>query len=225
MLRDGKFLIPSFQRHFIWNPEHICNLWESIFLGYPVGSIIYWRTSIRLKIHQQLGGFYIPLGNEERIRHYAYILDGQQRATSLFITFYGGNGRVKDKPDFNYTLYFDLTNREFFFENELYQRRWITPDEFLIRLQDVPNLTADFSQQLAAVSGFNHKVATNFRQLQFIFTNYEISLLRLHGFNITEACDVYERINQNGIRLENLDILIARNFQNSPTVIEEDFPK
>jgi hypothetical protein len=31
-------------------------------------------------------------------------------------------------------------------------------------------------------------------------------------------------MNQGGIRLENMDVIIARNFHNDPTIIEEDFP-
>ena len=223
MLADGKFLIPSFQRYFVWNPEHISNLWESIFLGYPIGSILYWRTPVRLKIHRRLGGFYIPQGSSDR-KLRSYILDGQQRATSLFIAFYGGMGRVKEQPDFNYTLYFDLAKRSFFFENELYRRRWDTPEEFLIRLRDVPDLTADFSQRLTAVSGFNHKIADNLKQLQYMFTNYDIPVICLQGFDIAGVCDIFERLNQTGMKLENMDIIIARNFHNNPTVIEEDFP-
>jgi len=223
LLANGRFLIPSFQRYFVWDPEHISNLWESIFLGYPIGSILYWRTKLRLKIHRQLGGFFIPPGGSDRQLH-AYILDGQQRATSLFIAFYGGRGQVKGQSDFNYTLYFDLTKRSFFFENELYRRRRDTPGEFLIRLQDVPDLTADFGQRLAGVPGFNSKIASNLRQLQFIFTNYEIPLICLQGFDIGGVCDIFERVNQSGVKLESMDIFIARTFHNNPTVVEEDFP-
>jgi hypothetical protein len=31
-------------------------------------------------------------------------------------------------------------------------------------------------------------------------------------------------MNQTGMRLQNIDILIARGFKNYPTVVEEDFP-
>jgi hypothetical protein len=35
---------------------------------------------------------------------------------------------------------------------------------------------------------------------------------------------IYERINQTGMRLKNMDILIAWGFKNYGTVVEEDFP-
>lgn len=224
MLANGKFLIPTFQRHFVWDPQHISKLWESIYLNYPIGSIIYWRTPLRLKIHRRLGGFHILQG-DSKSRFHSYVLDGQQRATSLFIAFFGGKGQVKDRRDFNYTLYFDLVKRNFFFENELYRRRWDTSDEFLIRLRDVPDLPVGYTKRLASVKGFNRKIGANFNQLQLMFKQYEVPLICLRGFDIAGVCDVFERMNQAGIKLENMDIIIARNFHDNPTIIEEDFPE
>ena len=224
LLANGKYLIPTFQRLFVWNPEHISYLWESIFLGYPIGSIIYWRTPLRLKIHRQLGGFYIPQSGSDH-RHYSYILDGQQRATALLVAFYGGKGRVKEQQDFDFTLYFDLTKRNFFFANELYRRRWDAPKEFLIRLGDVPDLPADFSRYIANIKGYNRKIAANFKCLRLMFTKYEVPLICLQGFDTAGVCEVFERMNRTGVKLENMDIIIARNFHNNPTIIEEDFPE
>jgi hypothetical protein len=42
--------------------------------------------------------------------------------------------------------------------------------------------------------------------------------------DIGSVCAIYERINQTGMRLKNMDILIARGFKNYATVVEEDFP-
>ncbi len=224
MLAEGKFLIPTFQRNFIWNPEHITGLWESIYLGYPVGSLVYWRTPLRLKVHRRLGGFQIPQDSKTARGLRSYILDGQQRATSLFVAFYGGKGQVKGKRNFDYSLYFDLTKRKFFFQHELYRHRWDAPDEFLIRLKDIPDLPADHEKQLAKVKGYR-KIAANFQQLRHIFTGYELPLIRLEGFDIADVCDVFERMNQTGVKLENMDIIIARNFHDNPTIIEEDFPE
>ena len=39
-LKNDKFLIPTFQRDFVWEPENIVKLWDSIYRFYPVGSIL-----------------------------------------------------------------------------------------------------------------------------------------------------------------------------------------
>jgi len=222
-LEKGQFLVPSFQRSFVWDPVHISSLWDSIYHFYPIGSILYWKTDIRLHVHRRLGGYYIPDKGKARHNMYSYILDGQQRTTSLLVSFTGGTGRVKEQNRFDFTIYFDATNASFFFQKELYKHKWHAAAAFLVRLGDVPSLPPDYADNLSGVSGFNNTVARNLQQLQCIFKDYHIPMICLQGYDINNVCDIYERMNQNGMKLENLDIIIARNFQNNPTIIEEDF--
>jgi len=222
MLSRGDFLIPTFQRSFVWNPEHIIALWDSIYRFYPVGSILYWETHTRLHVHRRLGGFLLPSESNGKKPH-MYILDGQQRATSLFISYFGGTGRIKDETNFNYTLYFDLTKANFFFEKDLYKRRWDAAGSLLLRLKDIETLQDDYATQLSGTKGYHELVPQNFKQIKHVLQSYNIQLICLRGFDMASVCDVFERINQGGMRLENMDILIARNFHNYPTVIEEDF--
>jgi len=145
-LAKDKLLIPTFQREFVWEPENIRKLWDSIFKFYPIGSILYWVTDSYLHTHRKLGGFEFP-HDEDTVRKFedwAYVLDGQQRATSLLVSILGGKGRVKEEEDFDYTLYFDATNATFFFANELEKRKSKVNPVFLIRLKDVPKWTFSF---------------------------------------------------------------------------------
>jgi len=88
----------------------------------------------------------------------------------------------------------------------------------------VPDLPADYCRPLTAYPGFSPAVGKNPEQLKYVFSNYEMSLVHLTGFNIASVCGIYERINQTGQRLKNIDILIARGFKNYATIVEEDFP-
>jgi uncharacterized protein with ParB-like and HNH nuclease domain len=223
-LSAGEFLIPTFQRLFVWSPENISGLWDSIFRCYPIGSILYWQTSLRLHVHRNVGGFYIPENGLPGSPAHSYILDGQQRATSLMISFWGGTGKIRERSSFDYTLYFDLRNSSFFFENEYYRHRWETKPEFLVRLKDVPDLPADYGSRLAMVQGYLPAVDRNLQQLRYTFTEYRLPLICLEGFDLAGVCAIYERVNQTGMRLTNTDILIARGFKNYSTVVEEDFP-
>jgi uncharacterized protein with ParB-like and HNH nuclease domain len=53
-----------------------------------------------------LGGHQIVDPNYNRTE-YQYILDGQQRTTSLLTSLYGGS--IENKPGFDPTIYVDLT--------------------------------------------------------------------------------------------------------------------
>ena len=41
-LREGRFVIPDFQREFEWKPWDVRDLMRSIFLDYYIGSLLLW---------------------------------------------------------------------------------------------------------------------------------------------------------------------------------------
>lgn len=70
---QGTLDIPEFQRGFVWSPEKVKNLLDSLCRDYPMGSILCWRST----------GYDSPRfaagANEGRV----WIVDGQQRTTAL----------------------------------------------------------------------------------------------------------------------------------------------
>ena len=159
-LAKDKLLIPTFQREFVWDPENIRKLWDSIFRFYPIGSILYWVTDNYLTTHRKLGGFEFPhdMDSVRKFKDWAYVLDGQQRATSLLVSILGGKGKVKEDKNFDYTLYFDSTNAEFFFKNELEKRKKKVNPFFLIRLRDVPKWDFRFYKDVANQEGYTENI-------------------------------------------------------------------
>lgn len=52
-----KYQIPTFQRDVVWDENQVKRLWDSIFRFYPIGSILIWKTEIKLHNHREIGGF------------------------------------------------------------------------------------------------------------------------------------------------------------------------
>ena len=220
MLAKDKFLIPTFQRDFVWNPENIKKLWDSMFKFYPIGSVLYWETDSYLHTHRKLGGFQFPHDEDtvRKFKEWKYILDGQQRATSLLVCMLGGKGRVDDDEAFDYTLYFDSTKADFFFAKELDKRKEKVADSrFLVRVRDVPNWGFTFYKGISDIEGFSETIEHNLQQLQRMFTDYKLSIIRIKGVEVSEVCEIFERINQEGKRLAPVDIMVARTYR-SPGV-------
>jgi hypothetical protein len=71
-----------------------------------LGSILVWKTDLKLNNHREIGGHKITDTNFTRVE-YQYILDGQQRTTSLLTSLHGGD--IEGKPGFDPTIYIDLT--------------------------------------------------------------------------------------------------------------------
>ena len=42
---NHKWSIPEFQRGFVWKPTQVRNLAESLWLDYPIGSLLIWNSS------------------------------------------------------------------------------------------------------------------------------------------------------------------------------------
>lgn len=217
LLREDKYLIPTFQREFVWDPSSILKLWDSMFRFYPIGSLLYWETDSYLHTHRKLGGFEFPHDEDtlRKFKEWKYILDGQQRATSLLVCMLGGKGRVEDDEDFDYMLWFDATNAEFFFADEREKRKGRVDDErFLVRVRDVPTWDFDFYGEMSAAEGFNKDIQHNLRQLERMFNDYRLSVIRIRGVEVNEVCEIFERINQEGKKLHPVDIIVARTYRN-----------
>ncbi len=89
-MRDGRYVIPDFQREFEWKPWDLRELMRSVFLDYFIGSLLLWRgkpENFEALSCESLYGFEGE-GKPEYI-----VLDGQQRLTALYYAFL-----APDKP-------------------------------------------------------------------------------------------------------------------------------
>ncbi|MGN6143203.1 MAG: GmrSD restriction endonuclease domain-containing protein [Mesorhizobium sp.] len=101
----GRMRVPNFQRGFVWDPERVAYLMDSIYKGYPFGSILLWRTKHELTHERDLGPFKLPQNDPQYPTD--YILDGQQRITSIFGVFQT-DIKIDTRPLWS-NIYFDLS--------------------------------------------------------------------------------------------------------------------
>lgn len=121
-----EWLIPDFQRDFVWDKDRITNLWDSIMRGYPIASLLLWEIQSGQSV-QSLCRFYPFVANQDLSEQkfpnpisndapkFSAVLDGQQRLTSLLIGLNGSISEKKWNKDSKYHLYLCLSeakNRE-----------------------------------------------------------------------------------------------------------------
>ena len=77
---EGKLQLPDFQRGWVWDQDRIIDLLASVSEGYPVGALMTLDASgdVTFAVRQVEGA------PPPQKRHEAYLLDGQQRMTSLY---------------------------------------------------------------------------------------------------------------------------------------------
>lgn len=112
-IRNGKIRIPDFQREFVWELSQIIRLLDSIYHHYPIGSFLFWRTDDEIQAYRRVGEIELRQADENSVQ---YVLDGQQRITSLFASLEQAsiahriNGKKVTK---SVQVYFDLDNNSF----------------------------------------------------------------------------------------------------------------
>lgn len=103
---SGEILLPQFQRDYIWRPTKIRNLLDSLFRDLPVGGFYLWQPSgVAVDPKPKKFGRQLFAGPSA-----AYLIDGQQRLTSLEAAF--GLFTGEDKGGAELRCYLDLSIRE-----------------------------------------------------------------------------------------------------------------
>lgn len=119
-LKEGRFVIPDFQREFEWEPWDISELMRSIFLDYYIGSLLLWKS----KSENFDALACEPVYGYEGSPHPEHIvLDGQQRLTAMHYAFTAPDIPAPGRA--NRYLYFIHVDR-FMDEDydEAFQYRW-----------------------------------------------------------------------------------------------------
>ena len=105
----GSLALPAFQRGFVWKRPQVKNLMNSLYKGYPVGSLLTWTTRAE-QAEVRTSGDAMASGPIE------LLLDGQQRVTSLYGLIREGPPQFFDGDNKAFTgLCFNLKNEEFEF--------------------------------------------------------------------------------------------------------------
>ncbi|MGB7284232.1 MAG: DUF262 domain-containing protein [Candidatus Acidiferrum sp.] len=95
-----RLLLPAIQREFVWKPQKIEWLFDSILQGYPIGSFLFWevrtdedRNSFRyyefLREFREWYKTHNPEFNTKGFGDFLAVLDGQQRLTAIYIGLKG----------------------------------------------------------------------------------------------------------------------------------------
>ena len=98
-IRRNEYLLPAFQRDFVWSPEQVERLFDSLMKGYPISSMLFWKVRGETKTDFRFYKFLTNYIQDHKIcntyiatdhlNDFYAILDGQQRLTSLYIGLCG----------------------------------------------------------------------------------------------------------------------------------------
>ncbi|MCK1466868.1 DUF262 domain-containing protein [Bradyrhizobium sp. 193] len=102
----GEIRLPIMQRDYVWKPKKVVELLDSLYRGWPIGSFYVWQTTDDQASRKRAGGA-IPARRMDGF--YGFLLDGQQRLTSLSLSIRNeSNGSLSERA------FFDLENEKFY---------------------------------------------------------------------------------------------------------------
>ncbi len=194
--------VPNFQRGFVWDPERVAYLMDSIYKGYPFGSILLWRTKQELTHERDLGPFHLPQNDPEYPTD--YILDGQQRITSIFGVFQT-EVVLANKPLWA-QIYYDMKG------SENAQESSFTALEVgdVVKDQHFPiGCLFDLVLYRKETKDYDDAKIARLDKIQARFKEALIPVQTITTEDKTAVAIVFERVNQRGVELDTVQLLSA----------------
>lgn len=194
------YFLPSIQRDFVWDEDDILEMIESILNGYPIGIITIFKTDLDFPS--------VPLidppkenSNKKNSNEKFYILDGQQRLTSLLLIREEWKIKRGSEPIERVPIFYN-------------------PDDKKLRVKGKRSYGSDFST-LIKMCTFKKSPEPHLQKtLEYLRTNF---LDRPVAFYIVEVrkdgksneeiyndmAQIFTRINRAGIRLGNIEMFLS----------------
>ncbi|MGI2329328.1 DUF262 domain-containing protein [Planococcus sp. YIM B11945] len=104
-IKTGRYIMPAFQRQYVWSMGQIEKLWDSILLDYPIATFLFWHidnsnvsrdtyfcnflTDVTFDSRKSADSTNYELTSINVKTTDTAILDGQQRLTSLYLSLFG----------------------------------------------------------------------------------------------------------------------------------------
>lgn len=195
----GLFQIPRFQRDFVWDIKESAKLIDSLIKGFPIGTFVLWKTKERLSSLKGLGG--VVFNKQPEDDSVYYILDGQQRITSLYLALKGGKV-LKGKKEINYKeIYIDLS-KDLDDEEEICSTE---KSEHCVSFYDLMN--EKFNSLLKI---FGEKFIDKIENLRDHIKTYDFSIIEVKDQPFEKITDIFTRINTSGKTLTLFEIMCAK---------------
>lgn len=243
---NSTFFLPALQREFVWTDEQICKLFDSLMRRYPISSFLFWQVPAEGRDDVEAYEF-LRTVNELRnraqlarvhgTRDLTFVLDGQQRLTSLLVGLQGHyhgrkaksgkgaktyvmkklfldllhDGRVPDKDEEVY-YHFDFFDYVPVLSKDSY---WLEVGRIL--KLDTDGLKVIVERQIKAIRDLRalpsqeaEVVEHNLRRLyEAVWSDEAISYHTETDHNHERILEIFVRANSGGTELSKSDLLLS----------------
>jgi hypothetical protein len=231
---EGRLDIPEFQRDFVWRPDQVRALVDSLYRDYPIGQILTWTNP----------SYAAPRGPSGTPASRVWLVDGQQRTTALCLVFgkkpyWWSEGRDWDRRLNSTSVVADLLapgpDPEFRLTNPVRAAdpRWIPvrtivsqeagpePASIDVYLQAMARAVIEKLPAPLAKMASEETVAKRLRAIWAI-RDRPVALSEVHH-EIEDVTEIFTRLNQQGTAVVESDVSLAVAAGMRPGWIREEF--
>lgn len=225
-----RWSIPEFQRGFVWKSTQVRDLAESLWLDYPIGSLLVWNSAQR---------------TEERIavdaqRPNQWLVDGQQRTTALCVLFgrkpyWWPSADEWNKMLKRYDIRFDIDAREppyFWVANAAIRRakgnRYVPLSSLMVLdtqkeedQQALMNLAREIKVQGLCDGMDAMEVYTRLDRVRKIREKEIVTVTVDH--ELEDVVEIFSRLNSRGTRVTEADIYLGVVAARNPSWVRDTF--
>lgn len=205
-VRQGKYIIPVYQREYVWGSKQIIDLIDSIMEGYPIGMI----TDAAVKNESLLANGkneIFDVLNQSPGRIEKAIVDGQQRVTSLSLVYFAdviADNFKKFKNDKLKKEVKKVINNLYFYENRAYEK-----DKLILHISEQHPEKKGVEDIVDQYVISKPEVTSEFRAA---VDEYVIPVLKILDGSDKEVIDVFTAMNKGGIKLTHVELMNGSMF-------------
>ena len=199
-IQSGELRIPAFQRGFVWKEKHILELMESIFMGYPIGSLLFWKSSVGQlrEIPPEITSFPVI---DSRSGDVLYVLDGMQRMSTLYGVFH-----KQENKDQKFRIAYDFFELRFYSPGE--ESDELREGSLLLDSLFNPRDFLAFQSQ-ALLRDDGDEIITKSIELQSVFQEYLVPTVTINDRSVPDVVEIFSRVNSTGVKLDAVDFVRA----------------
>ncbi len=199
-IESGGYILPEFQRGYVWTATQVREYVSSLYRRYPTGSFLIWNTPNPGLVRGT------PAGDTKTFQ---LILDGQQRLTSIYVIVTGECPPFYEGESLYYNLHFNVKTEEFSYYKKSIMKdnwEWVPVTPFMQHglgayLQTGGPLPAEQRDFLMNFHDVLHQLDT--------IKSYSYYLDVLNEREMDEAVRIFNFVNSKGTRLSKSDLALS----------------
>lgn len=201
-IEDGELRIPSFQRKFVWGKSQIIALLESIYKGFPIGTLLFIRSDEEIFESSKFAPDTKEQDYLSRKEYSIEIVDGAQRLRVLYNCLYVDNAR--EEKDTIFSVGFDLKRKQF-----IHLKSSVT-DANIVELPSVFS-SEKYPNEHIRLSKLNdgESLLNEMNRLYSAFRDYKVPAIMLSDASANDVIEIFQSLNTRGAALSKDEIAKA----------------